>query len=390
MTAVAAVAVAAAILVASWMFKKVEPLIEVARHLVYTAITANESAIVLPEVVLADLQSVARERRSVAVTRIEFDGSVTSKILDLTARIGPAPTDPPITLPERAAPVIAAKLAELQREMNVPAASGGHALYAGLTRTVFSAAATTIVSSGLDLSAPVDFRDLNWSTPADRVVENVKRAGVQPALKGPVTFVVVPSAGDQPQLGQAERDYRNGIWRPLLMSAGATSVAFIEAAGATPVPSAPEAPTVAVPGLPPTPILPKPTRSGSITCTIPGALFGYKHWNLIDPGVTAETLKGCIAKALKVNATFEIHGWASYEGQLNPDGSPAVDDPANRKLSKNRVNTIAALLIDKLGVPADAITKRVGHGNTDLPDPGNPRGPGNRIVRITYKVKTHS
>ena len=91
----------------------------------------------------------------------------------------------------------------------------------------------------------------------------MKKANALPALHGPVTFVLVPTAGPQPQLGQAQKDYLKAVWTALLKAGGATSVTFIDAPGTTPSSAAPSAPTVPVPGLPATPI--PPSTRGPIT-----------------------------------------------------------------------------------------------------------------------------
>ncbi len=62
-----------------------------------------------------------------------------------------------------------------------------------------------IISSGLDLADPDNFRSMQWKVPSADVVADMKNADDQPALHGPVTFVLVPVAGTQPQLGQAQK-----------------------------------------------------------------------------------------------------------------------------------------------------------------------------------------
>jgi hypothetical protein len=94
--------------------------------------------------------------------------------------------------------------------------------------------------------------------PPEEVVANVRKAGALPALHGPVTFVIVPTAGPQPQLGHFQRNYLETVWRALLTAAGAPSVTFIDANGTTASSWGPSAPIVPVPGLPGTPISPEP------------------------------------------------------------------------------------------------------------------------------------
>jgi hypothetical protein len=216
----------------------------------------------------------------------------------------------------------------------------------------------TIISTGLDLTNPDNFRALQWSVTPEEVVAAVKKAGAEPALHhGPVTFVLVPTAGSQPQLGQAQKRYLKAVWTALLKAAGATSVTFIDATATTASSAAPSAATVAIPALPTTPIA--QVRSGnSMTCT-----------------------------ALAARTSFALDGWASYEGPLNADGQPEFDYPVNQKLSKERVQTIANLLVNELRVPRPEITRMTWHGNLDLPNPNDPRSPANRVVTITCTAK---
>ena len=189
----------------------------------------------------------------------------------------------------------------------------------------------TIVSSGLDLVNPDNFRVLNWSVSPQELVATVKKAGDLPALRGPVTFVLVPPAGPQQQLGQAQKTYLEAVWTALLKASGATSVTFIDATGATASSTAPSAPTVTVPGLPDTPIKQVPAGPGSVTCTVPDSYFVYGTATLINPARTVQNLTSCITDALAAHATFALDGWASYEGPLNSDGRPnSMNPPTSR------------------------------------------------------------
>ena len=263
---------------------------------------------------------------------------------------------------------------------------GGQALFAGLTRTDFTGAPVTIISSGLDLANPDNFRSLKWSVPAQEVVADVKKAGALPALHGPVTFVLVPTAGPQPQLGQAQKNYLKAVWTALLTAAGATSVRFIDATGAAASSAAPSAPTVPVPGLPVNPDPAGTTGGNKVTCTVPDSYFIVNTAELIDPAQTERDLTPCISAALAAHASFALDGWTSYEGPLNANGEPEFNYPVNLKLSQDRVRTIESLLINDLGVPRSEITRVTGHGDFDQPYP-DPRSPANRVVIITYTVK---
>jgi hypothetical protein len=385
--ATAVLAVLAGVGYAAGVFKGVTDVVDVVRHLVYTAPTGNSSGLSLPSSVKADLQKVGLAHEKVAITRIEGDGSSSTTVVDLTARTGDSPSDPPITVDTRALPKINDKIAAIETSLNTPATSGAQSLYTGLTRTDFTSVPTIIVSTGVDLAAPVDFRSLAWSVPAAEIVDRVKKAGVQPALHGPVTFITVPTAGSQPQLGQAEKSYRNNTWRDLLLSAGATSVNFIDTDSTTTVagPDAPPVPTLGMPGTPIKPVTPTNDPT-TVTCTIPGSYFVVNTPTLLDSDQTVKDLNDCVTKALTAGATFKLDGWTSYEGPLTADGKPAVDSPSNRTLSRQRVDAIATLLTTKFGVKESAITAKVPHGNTDQPYPNDPRSEKNRTVRITYTL----
>jgi hypothetical protein len=288
----------------------------------------------------------------------------------------------------RALQAIDAKISGIETAVNSPTGTtgGGRALYAGLTRTDFTSAPVTIISSGIDLADPDDFRSLRWTVPPQAVVADVKNAGALPALHGPVTFVIVPTAGPQPQLGQAQKNYRKHVWKGLLTAAGAASVTFIDATGTTARTAAPSAPTVAVPPLPHTPPIRQVHRkNGEVACTVPASYFVFDAAELVDATRTIRDLTRCITTALRAHATFALDGWTSYEGPLTADGKPAFDYPYNRMLSAKRVKTIANLLVNDLGVPRSAITSLIGHGNMDQPYP-DPRSPSNRVVVITYTI----
>jgi hypothetical protein len=245
----------------------------------------------------------------------------------------------------------------------------------------------TIISTGLDLTNPDNFRALQWSVTPEEVVAAVKKAGAEPALHhGPVTFVLVPTAGSQPQLGQAQKRYLKAVWTALLKAAGATSVTFIDATATTASSAAPSAATVAIPALPTTPIA--QVRSGnSMTCTVPDSYFIFGTAELADSGLAVQNLTSCVTTALAARTSFALDGWASYEGPLNADGQPEFDYPVNQKLSKERVQTIANLLVNELRVPRPEITRMTWHGNLDLPNPNDPRSPANRVVTITCTAK---
>ena len=364
-----------------------DPPVSVADQVVYTARTANDAAITLPGAVHNNLLQAGLAHQSIELIRVGYTGDVSPSYIDMTPRTGYSSTDPPLRVHSRAVPAIDAKISDIQTDVNSAAgATGGRALFAGLTRITFTDAPVTIISSGLDLANPDNFRILNWSVRPAVVVADVKKAGALPVLHGPVTFVLVPTAGPQQQLGQAQKDYIEAIWTALLKAAGATSVTFIDVTETTASYAAPNAPTVSIPALPSTPIPQVRAGNNKVTCTVPDSYFIFGKAGLIDSAQTVVNLTPCITAALAAHATFALDGWASYEGPLGADGKPEFNYHVNQALSNGRVQTIANLLVNDLNVPWSSITHLTGHGNVDQPDPGDPSSSTNRVVIITYTV----
>ena len=359
-----------------------------ALQLVYTERTANDAAVTLPAAVQRDLLHAGLGYQSIKFTRVDYTGNVSASYVDMTPRTGASGTDPPLRVQGREVPAIDAKISGIQAAINDPGAAtgGSSALFTGLTRTTFTNAPVIIISTGLDLADPDNFRTLNWAVPPAVVAANVKKAEALPALHGPVTFVLVPTTGPQAQLGAAQKNYLQAVWTALLKASGATSVTFTDATALTASSAAPSAPTVPVPSMPSTPVPQVPAGNNQVTCTVPDSYFVFDTAALTDPGQTARNLAPCITAALAAHATFALDGWTSYEGPLNARGQPAVNYPSNITLSRERVQAIADLLTSDFGVPASSITRETGHGNINQPDP-DPRSAANRVVLITYTVK---
>jgi hypothetical protein len=357
-----------------------------AAQVVYTERTANDAAITLPAAVQGQLYRIGQRDQSIQVTKIGFTGSTSPSDIDMTPRTGNSSTDPILRVGVGQA--LDAKISTITATINSspPGASGGRALFAGLTKIDFTGAPLTIISSGLDLANPDNFRVLNWSFPAQELVAEIRAGHDLPALHGPVTFVLVPTTGSQPQLGQAQKTYLKGVWTTLLKASGATSVTFIDAATAQAGSPAPSAPVVQVPSQLGTPIGQIRVNPRQVTCTVPTSRFIVNTPELIDPAQTALDLTPCVQAALAVHASFALDGWTSYEGPLNADGKPAVNYPVNLQLSQERVRTLESLLVNDLAVPRSEITRTTGHGDFDQPYP-DPSSPRNRVVVITYTVK---
>jgi hypothetical protein len=367
----------------------------VARQFVYTAPTANDVALSLPDTVKADLREIGLRHERIAWTRVESTSAINTTVIDMTPRAGNSPNSPVLKVHDRAIQAIDTRISGLEAGMNAAKAStGDHALFAGLTKISFGDAPVTIISSGLDLVAPVDFRALNWTVPSKEIVTNVKEAGELPNLhEAEVTFVVAPTAGTQDQLREAQKTYRNDVWTALLTSSNAASVTFVDATGTdatgTDAASLTPAPPIPIPALPKTPVEPvkDPVNPKKTLCSLPGSIyFRADEPVLIDRSRTVQDLQPCISAALAANATYELDGWTAYVGALAANGAPAIDSPANRALSTARVQAIADLLVSDMKVAPEKITRRTGHGNVDQPYP-NPRDPANRLVVISYLIQ---
>jgi hypothetical protein len=206
-----------------------------AAQLIYTEHTANDATITLPDAVQNELFKIGVAHQSIAVTRVDPIGDVSTSYIGLTPRTGNSSPNPVLTARGRGE--LASKISTIEKVINSsPAdvgATGGRALYAGLTKIDFTGGPVTIISSGLNLANPDNFRSLQWSAPPRELVAEMKKADALPALQGPVTFVLVPAAGAQPQLGQAQKDHLKAVWTSLLTAAGATSVQFIDATATT-------------------------------------------------------------------------------------------------------------------------------------------------------------
>ena len=80
-------------------------------------------------------------------------------------------------------------------------------------------------------------------------------------------------------------------------------------------------------------------------------------------------------------------GGRRTKDRSTPTASPNSITTINISSARSRVQTIANLLVNDLGVPQSSITREIGHGNADQPDPDDPSSAANRVVVITYTVK---
>lgn len=369
---------------------RAEPGKEVAAQVIYTAPTSNDARVVLPDGIKDVLRDLGRRHEKIALTRVEATGTVDTSIVDLTPRIGDEPSSPVIKVEKRAAEAVHTKIDQIETAINTRSAqTGGRSLYVGLLKTHFAGAEPTyIVSGGLDLTDPADFRKLAFDVPASQVAIQVTASGEVPELaNSPVTFVLVPPAGDQEQLRRPQRDYVKAVWSALLTAGGASSVSFIDAPGA-PAAATIAAPAVPLPDLPGTPLVPR-TTLGQTTCELStSTYFAPDTPVLVDRAATIADLRDCAAKA-GPGTTVALDAWTAYYGPLDAAGQPASNPHANISLSEARNKTIADLLV-RIGIGRAAITRMTGHGSADQPDPRDPGSARNRVVRITITTTKQS
>lgn len=341
--------------------------------LLVTAPTAEEAAPGVPPSVRSRLTEIGLADGSVAVHRVDSDGVVDSRTVDLTPRIDPLdPTSPPIRTRERAENALGKVLDAMETDLSTrPATTGGRSLYTGLLGLDLEPRSRlVIISSGLDLKDPLDFRRLAFDADPEAVVGALEREGEFPRLDDvDVTFVVSGTLGDQPPLRRGQLEYVRGVWTAILQRAGA-SVEFVAGVTASGAPGAPNAPVLA---LPPLGVTPGPEPR---TCELPSsAYFVAGESALVGDGAgAAADLARCL-KGTAPTTQLTLDGWVADTG-TRPE--------RDVELSQERVDAVADLLIRELGVDPARIVRRTGHGTRDLPDPDDPASPRNRVVLVRW------
>jgi hypothetical protein len=369
--------------------KKVDPAVGVAAQIVYTASTANDALFTLPEGVRADWRRIGLSNETIALTRVDSTGEVRTSVLDLTPRVNDKPDSPILKVYDRAIQAIDLKIAAIETDINShPATSGNRALYVGLLKTnLVKNVPLYIISSGLDLTNPINTRSLAFDVPPSQVIDRVKAAGEVPDLKGTeVTYVFVPSTGAQVQLRAPQRSYIKNLWKLLLLAAGASSVHVVDATGTTSASPVP-APPVLLPALPGTPIQPvtPPGRPQDTVCRLSSSTyFVFNTAHLVDRATTKADLKDCVGKAGK-NTTVSLDAWTSYEGPVTAAGKPTMNPASSIALSNARNQSLVTLLVE-LGIDRARITRMTGHGNDNLPYPKDPGSQQNRVCTVTFNT----
>lgn len=352
--------------------------------LVYTAPTSTEASVFFPESIRETFRSMGRAEQQIAVVRVEADGGVQQEHVDLTPRSSNGNV---LKVEDRANQAIDRTVDSVLAKVTEPSGGGStnRAMYTGLLKSTFPAGKPIYIITSLDLADPVDFRKLAFGVAPDRLVEVLKASGQVPDIDAsPVTFILSPADGGQPQLRAAEKKYVKDVWTAILTNAsGASSVTFIDAQGG-PSRASGETPIVPLPDLPGTPIKPVKDQVGETVCAVPSTTyFEYGSAVLTDPAKTADALRSCIEKAIVANAKIRIDAWTSYEGPLDAKGRPTGNPSTDIRLSQSRAEEIRRVLIERLNVPAGNIDEPRGHGSENQPDP-DPRSAANRVTTIRY------
>jgi outer membrane protein OmpA-like peptidoglycan-associated protein len=386
--AVGAVAVAGLIASAIFLVGRAQgtaPMAGVAAQIIYTAATSEDSALALPDAVKGALRQLGLSEQKVALTRINAVGEPETSIVDLTPRID-GPNSPVLKVPDRAAKAVDAKVADLETTINSRTAeTGNRSLFVGLLKTNLAVGKPLwIFSSGLDLSNPVDFRQLAFDVPVSQVVDKASGAGEMPDFGGsPVTFVVTESTGNQPELRKPQKNYRRAVWSALILAGHASSIDFIDAAGGAPSTSTVPAPVVVLPDLPGTPIVPtqKPASPKETTCELSASTYFVPDTAVLeDEAATIADLRDCVSKA-GPSTRLALDAWTAYYGPVDAAGKPTTNPAASIALSDARNEAIANLL-EGMNINRAAITRMTGHGSENQPYP-DPRSGKNRVVLIT-------
>lgn len=377
-TAVAIAAVVAAMVLAAIRRQESAAADVVAMNILYTAPTANDAAASLDQSIEQRLRLVSEAHESIRLIRVDGDGSVSARVIDMTPRVGDNPDSDVIKVPQRVRKATDTKISSIQSEISgQDASSPGRSLFGGLTKAGLDPSVPlVVVSQGLDTEDPVDFRKLGFDMPVDELSKQLKFSGELPDLVGvDVTFQLVATAGRQKQLRPPQMTYRDHLWESLLRIAGATSVRFVASPGGISE-SDQVAPPIPIPSPPDTPIKPEPDPISPqrSTCLISSSTyFEPDRAVLIDRQATLQALKRC-AKQVHPQTTISIEGHTASTGRPNNRAAIA--------LSRDRAQVIADLLAN-LGAPRRQITSIRGYGNanTPYPDPSDSR---NRCVVVTF------
>lgn len=215
-------------------------------------------------------------------------------------------------------------------------------------RTVAPGGTVILLDSGLQTTAPLDFREegMLFARPEDIVGPLTKARQLPDLTDRTVVLVGIgETAPTQKRLGEAERANLIDVWRLIAKEAKARCVEVIDRSLThAALPDMPNVSTVPIPEPTPPPRVCGDTRlqdAGSVKFVPDQAVFR-------DPAAARRTLEQFARQIIDnrvpaVELIGTTSSWGTEAGRL--------------RLSRERANTVKAVLVD-LGVPAGVITTR--------------------------------
>lgn len=223
-----------------------------------------------------------------------------------------------------------------------------------------------VMDSGLQTTAPLDFRTGLLNDAPQSIADYLKHAGELPDLAGRHIYFVSPgwTASPQPALGVRNRTKVVQIWRAVTRAAGASCTWFDQSANTQD----------AVPNRPPvTPVTPPPPPQPPVACAVidlgdaNNVGFDFDSTIFRDPAGARATLQKLATVMLRTGESVTLTGATSSEG----------NNRYNLSLSRRRAQAVKKMLV-RLQVPSSRITT-FGDGS-HLPGRLNDRGPNGQLL----------
>ena len=223
-----------------------------------------------------------------------------------------------------------------------------------------------VMDSGLQTTAPLDFRTGLLNGAPQTIADYLKRAGELPDLAGRHVYFVSPgwTASPQPALDVRNRTKVVQIWRAVTRAAGARCTWFDQSANTQD----------AVPNRPPvTPVTPPPPPQPPAPCAVidlgdaNNVGFDFASTTFRDPSGARATLQKLATVMLRTGESATLTGATSSEGS----------NKYNHSLSLRRAQAVKRMLV-RLHVPSSRITT-FGDGS-HLPGRLNDRGPNGQLL----------
>jgi OmpA-OmpF porin, OOP family len=223
-----------------------------------------------------------------------------------------------------------------------------------------------VMDSGLQTSAPLNFRTGLLDDDPQSITEFLRKSGELPSLAGRHVYFsgLGWTASPQPQLGIRNRNKLIQIWKELATAAGASCVAADRAPDTQS--AVPDRPRVGIVTPPPPPRLPRPCRPIDLN-EANNVGFDYDSTTFRTPAGARVTLRQLTNVMVRTGESVILTGATSSEGS----------NQYNLALSLRRANAVRAVLIQQ-GVLAGRITTR-GVGS-HLPGRLNDRSPDGQLL----------